>query len=173
MGMRWPNRTGGRRKRKKILALVRAVEAMANPTARFEARALAASAEDLPGDVVADGDTLWEQLREQTLPWFQSRRHLWRIGIAPADLYDEKWSPVVEWGGAQRWLVGDEDLDVRQGTCAENITLFRATGESERSHPDFDTFQPLTRELFLIHQAIKNSLDPRRIFNRGRVYRNL
>jgi glycolate oxidase FAD binding subunit len=74
---------------------------------------------------------------------------------------------LVEWFGAQRWLVSAlpaatiRDAATRVGGHA---TLFRAQDKSAGA------FTPLSAPLERIHRALKASFDPSGVFNRGRLY---
>ena len=114
----------------------------------------------------------WDDLREQRAPFFaaamSSARTLWRISV-PAltpDL-DLPGASLVEWHGAQRWLLSDappalvRERSVRAGGHA---SAFHSPGAR-------DQFQsPLSAPLERIHRSLKQSFDPSGIFNRGRLY---
>lgn len=114
---------------------------------------------------------IWQDVREHTLPFFQSPRPLWRISLPPAapdlNLPGEQLS---EWGGALRWLASDltgEALRRRVTAAGGHATLFR--------HHDGrgEVFQPLAPPLFALHRRVKQALDPHGLFNPGRMYEGL
>jgi len=96
---------------------------------------------------------------------------LWRISVpstaAPLELQGET---LIEWGGAQRWLVTAlpaaqvRDAATRAGGHA---TLFRATNKSA------GVFAPLQAPLDRIHRELKKAFDPAGLFNPGRLYPGL
>ena len=127
----------------------------------------------LGGEEIAEGNAFWTSVREQTHPFFQPGKALWRLSIkstAPPLLLPGK--QLMEWGGALRWLVIDaEDADVvrtaiRQAAtdAGGHATLFRG----DRSHTD--VFQPLAPAMMTISRRLKEKFDPMGIFNPGRMY---
>jgi glycolate oxidase FAD binding subunit len=132
--------------------------------------ALRSARETLGGDVGEAGD-LWQDLREQRLPFFtDGEAPLWRLSLPPAAPPLEADAPVLtEWGGALRWLRTDlpaaqvRRLAARQGGHA---TLFRG-GERE------SVFQPLTAPMMALHRRVKAAFDTGGILNPGRMYPGL
>jgi glycolate oxidase FAD binding subunit len=93
---------------------------------------------------------------------------LWRISIPslhpPLELPGEV---LVEWGGAQRWLRGDAAPETIRDAAARaggHATLFRG------DVPPEGHLTPVSPVIERIHRALKQSFDPARIFNRGRLY---
>ncbi|AIY39977.1 Glycolate dehydrogenase [Collimonas arenae] len=136
--------------------------------------AVHAAEKKLGGDIVANAGEFWQVLREQTHPYFAGAtdKALWRLSVpstaAPLALSG---STLIEWGGAQRWLISES------GTAAEaamirsvvsdaggHATLFRGADK------DVGAFQPLAPVVAQIHRHLKASFDPSAIFNRGRMY---
>ena len=110
---------------------------------------------------------LWQGLREQTSEFFRRGGPLWRLSVpstAPAlDLGPQ----LVEWGGAQRWLVADRppaELRRRVAEVGGHATLFRGGDRSG------EVFTPLSPALLSIHRRLKQAFDPAGIFNPGRLY---
>jgi len=74
--------------------------------------AVAAAREKIGGVLVdpAQGERFWTGIREQTDPFFRSDAPLWRISVPsaapPLRLPGE---PLIEWGGALRWLYSQAD----------------------------------------------------------------
>jgi glycolate oxidase FAD binding subunit len=116
-----------------------------------------------------EGDAaIWREVREQTLALFRSDLPLWRVSLPPAAaaLPGEA---LTEWGGALRWIAGEEPGEsVRQRAAAlgGHATLFRG-------HDGGAVFQPLPPALLALHQRVKQALDPHGIFNPGRLYESL
>lgn len=116
--------------------------------------------------------TFWHSIREQQHPAFRlpEGQRLWRISLPdtcpPLD-FDA--TPVaVEWGGAQRWYVGDWPAKTLRDIAAQHgghATLFRGTiGENET------VFHPCQPAVLAIQQRLKQAFDPHQIFNIGRLY---
>lgn len=127
-----------------------------------------AAALDALGGEEAD-NSIWRETREQTLPFFQTDAPLWRISLPPAApaLPGEG---LTEWGGALRWISGFQDAEALRLRVAElggHATLFRNhDGAAE-------VFQPLPPALLALQRRLKQSLDPERLFNPGRLYKEL
>ncbi len=123
----------------------------------------------LGGEVVEKADHFWHSLREHELPFFTSAKPLYRIMVKPATPHlpiSGTW--LLDWGGAQRWLVSDEPLSV---ICTQvekvggHVSAWRNTTEAGPA--------PVAAPLFKLHQRLKVSFDPHHIFNPGRLYAGL
>ncbi|MDO9225735.1 MAG: glycolate oxidase subunit GlcE [Pseudomonadota bacterium] len=112
---------------------------------------------------------LWAEVREQTLPLFQTKQALWRVSL-PAAAPAMPGENLTEWGGALRWIVSDEPAEsIRQHAAAlgGHATLFRGhDGMGE-------VFHPLPPAMLALHQRVKLALDPHSLFNPGRLYQGL
>jgi glycolate oxidase FAD binding subunit len=113
--------------------------------------------------------TLWSDLREHRLEFFDKPGQLWRLSVpsatAPLDLEADC---LVDWGGALRWYVTDlpaEELRQSAQQAGGHATLFRGEEMVEKFHP----LPPAMRQ---IQNRIKQALDPHGVFNPGRMYRN-
>jgi glycolate oxidase FAD binding subunit len=126
------------------------------------------TARDWGGERVPEGDTLWEQLREMQLPFFNGPRQLWRLSVratARLDIPPDK--ALIDWGGAQRWLQGEADHDHLQAEASSaggHACLFR--GGDRRS----EVRQRPTPIGQRLQQRLKQAFDPDRILNPGRLY---
>ncbi len=141
------------------------------------AAAVEAATRQLGGDVIpADMATpFWTGLRDQSDEFFVGAERavaggarLWRLGLpstAPAlKLHGEQ---LIEWGGAQRWVVTPmEPAALRDAVAAVggHATLFRAQDKA------CGAFAPLSAPLAAIHRRLKASFDPHGVFNPGRLY---
>lgn len=118
----------------------------------------------LGGEVVPDGARFWEAIREHRLTFFQTSDPLWRLSVPPAaPVVDLPGQWLIDWGGAQRWLVSRApEAAIRAGATGAGgyATAFRnvpaATRDSLTS-PD-----PATRALL---GRIRQAFDPRGLFN--------
>jgi glycolate oxidase FAD binding subunit len=133
-------------------------------------KAVSAARDDVGGDEVPDGASLWSDVREHRHPFFSGQRPLWRLSLAstmaPLDL-DGRW--LLEWGGAQRWVTGDfSEREARQVAEAHggHATLYRGDGDEA-------VFHPLPDALMNVHRRIKEAFDPNGTFNPGRMYPDL
>jgi glycolate oxidase FAD binding subunit len=120
----------------------------------------------------AQAERFWAGIREQADPFFrraiETAAPLWRISVPsatpPLKLPGE---PLVEWGGALRWLCSNADArTVRDAArrAGGHATLFRGGDKA------VGVFQPLSPALMKIHRELKREFDPHGIFNRGRMY---
>ena len=112
----------------------------------------------------------WEDLNEQRLSFFDEDQPLWRLSLPHnTPRLSLPGRQLVDWGGAQRWLKSDaEAAFIRQvvDEVGGHVTCF--------SHGLCDTpFQPLPPTLLRYHRNLKQQLDPRGIFNPGRLYAEL
>lgn len=131
--------------------------------------------EGLPLD---EADAFWGELREQRLGFFAGDAPLWRLSLPPATAADalaalEAGLPLVEWGGALRWLRGDlPAARVRELAQAAggHATLFRP-GSGAR--PADGVFTPLAAVPLRLHRNLKQAFDPHGVLNPGRLYPDL
>ena len=113
----------------------------------------------------------WLQLREQQLDFFQTGKPLWRLSLpmAAAPLNIPGAEQLIEWGGAQRWLLSRErPQTIRQAalTAGGHATCF---GNVQGG----DIFTPLSKPMLALQQRLKKAFDPKGILNPGRIYTNL
>lgn len=123
------------------------------------------------GGIQNDSSGFWISLREQTHGFFQSDLPLWRLSLPQAtpalDLPGEE---LIDWGGAQRWLLSDapaDDIRNIASSAGGHATAFRKPMLSD------DAFMPLTPAMLALHQRLKEAFDPKGILNPGRIYREL
>jgi glycolate oxidase FAD binding subunit len=114
--------------------------------------------------------TYWDDLNEQRLSFFDEDQPLWRLSLPHnTPRLSLPGRQLVDWGGAQRWLKSDAEAAFIRKVVDEvggHVTCF--------SHGLTDTpFQPLPPALMRYHRNLKQQLDPRGIFNPGRLYAEL
>jgi glycolate oxidase FAD binding subunit len=131
--------------------------------------AVLAACEKLGGEALAEAEAegFWADLREQRLAFFAGGEPLWRLSLpSVAPVLDLPGEPLVEWGGAQRWLRGGEAGSVRAAAAhaGGHAVLFRGQDKSA------GVFQPLAPALMQIHRRLKAAFDPRGVLNPGRLY---
>ncbi len=142
--------------------------------------AVDAAIRTLGGERVADeaARAFWADLRELRHPFFAGDAPLWRLAVPtttpPLALPG---APLIEWGGAQRWIRGASLTEPQPSTVREAMTeaggharLFRGAGEANRN---VGVFRPLPAALQTIHQRLKTAFDPHGVFNPGRMYPEL
>lgn len=132
---------------------------------------VAATRARIGGDDLDNG--FWTALRDQRLPFFsEGRAPLWRLSLphrTPAlELPDvDERLMIHDWAGAQRWLRAELDAETLRRTCQA------AGGHATCYGPrpaDVEPFTPLPEVLMKYHRNLKAQLDPKGIFNPGRLY---
>ncbi|WP_438390524.1 glycolate oxidase subunit GlcE [Caballeronia sp. DA-9] len=128
-----------------------------------------ASARDRIGGSELD-PRFWDGLREHRLAFFDDPRPLWRLSLPNASpLTALPGDALLDWAGAQRWLKSDAPpATIRRIAQAAggHATCFTP-------HADSDPFAPLPAALLRFHRQLKRQLDPRGLFNPGRLYADL
>ena len=118
-----------------------------------------------------DAAAWWQSLRDYSHPFFEKDLDIWRLSVpvtARPDFGNEE--SLLDWGGAQYWLASARPAPeiFQQATqLGGSATLFKTRKNEEQR------FQPLSADLFKIHQGLKNAFDPHRIFNPGKMYAEL
>ena len=128
-----------------------------------------AAAHDRLGGELLDA-AYWADLNEHRLDYFTQGQPLWRLSLpnntAPLALPGQQ---LIDWGGAQRWLKSDADAVFIRRVVEEvggHATCY--------THGRTDSpFQPLPAALMRYHRNLKQQLDPKGIFNPGRLYAEL
>ena len=145
------------------------------------AAAVDAAVARLGGEVVDPtmADAFWGGLRDQRDEFFVEAAKrvdqgeaagaaLWRLSVlSVASPLALEGDTLVEWGGAQRWLVCSAPAAaVRAAATAAggHATLYRAQDKSA------GVFTPLSAPLARIQRDLQAAFDPDRVFNRARLY---
>jgi glycolate oxidase FAD binding subunit len=122
----------------------------------------------------------WRSIRD-VLPLADNQeRMVWRISVAPshAPAVIEKLKSQIDfryfmdWAGGVTWLdVATEESKVIRAAIGEgHATLMRAP---ENIRAQVDVFQPQPDALAALSARVKNSFDPKGLFNPGRMYRGV
>lgn len=134
--------------------------------------AVAALGGEVIDQTLADG--FWRGLRDQQDEFFKGAEKavaagatLWRLSVPqktpPLQLSGEQ---LIEWGGAQRWVVTSAAASVLRDAAAQaggHATVFRGDKRAGAMAPLPPVQQRIQREL-------KDAFDPERLFNPGRLY---
>jgi len=158
------------------------------PVPSVEARATALRRE-LAGfgdaDILGDEASLavWRDIRD-VAPLAEPReRAIWRISITPSAApalvtalgkkLDLRY--FLDWGGGLVWLAVPPGQDagaaiIRGAIGNGHASLIRAGDALRAAVP---VFQPQAREVAALSARVKESFDPKRLFNRGRMYPEL
>jgi glycolate oxidase FAD binding subunit len=135
--------------------------------------AVSAAEKNLGGEALADAGNFWQAIREQTHGFFAAataQKALWRLSLpSTTTALALPGATLIEWGGAQRWLITDADTDLQliRAAAADaggHATLYRSADKSA------GVFHPLAPAVAQIHRRLKASFDPSAIFNIGRMY---
>ena len=130
-------------------------------------QAVSETCKKIPGETLPDADTFWQGLREHELSFFHRPGTLYRIAVKPSTRplhLNGQW--LLDWGGAQRWLYSDEDMQTirhQVELSGGHVAVFRG-GKNETQLP---------APLFALHHRLKTSFDPGNIFNRSLLYATL
>lgn len=152
------------------------------------AAGVARAREEIGGEVDAGDGDFWARLRDHELDFFAGDGGLLRVSLPPASAWqppDQLSTPaaqLLDWGGAQRWLVsagdGGDGVDALRAQVARHgghVTRFRhggdGGGDGDRDDGgDGEIFHPLPAPLMQLHRRLKRAFDPAGIFNPGRLY---
>ena len=155
------------------------------PVPSVEARASALRRELAsfgPAEILGDDRslTLWRAIRDVAPLALLPDRAIWRVSIAPSaapgliaalgEKLDCRY--FLDWGGGLVWLAVPAEQDagatiIRGAIGSGHATLVRASDALRAAVP---VFQPQAREVAALSARIKESFDPKRLFNRGRMY---
>lgn len=128
-----------------------------------------AAAHDRLGGECLDA-AYWHDLNEHRLSFFDEDLPLWRLSLPHnTPRLSLPGTQLIDWGGAQRWLKSDADASVIR------TVVDKLGGHATCYHPGLidSPFQPLPDTLMRYHRNLKQQLDPRGIFNPGRLYAEL
>ncbi|MBI3523698.1 MAG: glycolate oxidase subunit GlcE [Betaproteobacteria bacterium] len=141
--------------------------------------AVVAAQQRIGGELVNDAN-FWRDLREQKSDFFTndlshlSHLSLWRLSLpSVAPPLNLPGAQLIEWGGSLRWLRSGADAAGIRTAAAQaggHATLFRGSAEQKSAA---GVFQPLPAALLTLHRKLKQSFDPKGIFNPGRMYREM
>ena len=110
----------------------------------------------------------WLELRDQRSAFFRDPGPLWRISIPPASApLDLPGETLIDWGGAIRWTrteAASEEIRDAAGRLGGHAMLFR---NGDRGGL---VYHPLSPGLERLHRRLKDTFDPQRLLNRGRMY---
>jgi glycolate oxidase FAD binding subunit len=99
-------------------------------------------------------------LGEATIP-------LWRLSLPAAAPVLDLGEPLIEWGGALRWVrtsAAPDEVRAAAQRAGGHATLFRGGDRAGA------VFHPPGSALMTLHRRLKEAFDPHGIFNPGRLY---
>ena len=132
-----------------------------------------------------ESGAFWSSLRRlEMLPYSQDTS-LWRISTAPTKSHEivsaiQRFMPshaVYDWSGGMVWLevpaaADAGSADVRRAVAVRggHATLIRASSEVRAS---VEVFDPMKAEMERLTRGLKDSFDPDRLLNPGRMYAHI
>lgn len=129
---------------------------------------------------------LWREIRDARFLVVPQDRPVWRVSVPPqsgpnvaekiARALDGSW--FMDWGGGLIWMsvpkdIADAGAAAVRGAVGDangpggHATLYRAPADLRASVP---VFHPQPADLAKLTERVKDSFDPRRILNPGRMY---
>ena len=127
--------------------------------------------------------TLWRDIRDVVPLAAMGDRAIWRLSVAPSaapaviatlgSALDLRY--FLDWGGGLIWLAvplaQDAGVAAIRGAIGDgHATLIRASDALRAAVP---VFQPQSGGVAALSARVKASFDPKRVFNRGRMYADL
>jgi glycolate oxidase FAD binding subunit len=135
------------------------------------AAALVEARRDLGGEELPAAEAFWQSIKEHTHPFFDAAENLWRVSVPPESApLEVRGRTLIEWTGAQRWIVASDaltDLQEQSARVGGFATRFRPRDASA------EFFAPLPAALMRVHRELKKTFDPQGILNPGRLYADL
>jgi glycolate oxidase FAD binding subunit len=144
-------------------------------------QALLAGEGELEQLAPAESATLWREVRDLAL--LPRDGSLWRLSLPPTaatallETLERELRPawLADWAGGLLWLAIDDEADgagaaqIRGQLAASggHATLVRASAALRAA---VEVFQPQQPALARLSARVKDSFDPKRILNRGRMY---
>jgi glycolate oxidase FAD binding subunit len=129
--------------------------------------AVSPAAGALGGELEAEGDAFWSDLKEHCLDFFSHDSPLWRISLKPQnDVIHFPGKTLIDWGGAQYWVKSDagfEALSELVRPYRGYVTGFGGRDQGARSDVPQDAVLKLNR-------GLKAAFDPAGILNPGRLF---
>jgi glycolate oxidase FAD binding subunit len=131
-------------------------------------RAVTQTAKIWGGQELSNSTEFWRQIREMEHPFFATDDALWRISQGPtAALQAAFGDTLLDWGGAQRWVRGEQlrdDLEKSAEAAGGHAGLYRGGDRTGEVNHRVNTAQKG------LHQRLKHAFDPAGVFNPGRLY---
>ncbi len=134
------------------------------------ASAVTSAQKEVGGETLIHADNFWQQLNEQSHPFFESDKPLWRLSVPYVAEIDSNEQPFIDWAGALYWLHSDKSTEEIQQLASEQggaATLFKTPDQKQ------ERFAPLQAKIKQLHVNLKMRFDPYGILNFGRLYSDL
>lgn len=137
--------------------------------------AVASAQAELGGTLLENADAFWAGIRHQRAEFFRLKDNelLWRLSlpsITPVQTLPGQ--PLIEWGGALRWVKAAPDQAGTLRALAEaaggHATLFK--GGTAEQRQAIGVFHPLPPAMKAVQYKLRRVFDPLGLFNPGRLY---
>ncbi|MCW9029920.1 MAG: glycolate oxidase subunit GlcE, partial [Gammaproteobacteria bacterium] len=125
------------------------------------------------GETMLHAEKFWQQVNEQTLPFFDNKKPLWRLSVPYIASINLEKDSFIDWAGAQYWIHSDKEAEEIQQHAIEqggSATLFKVENNENKFE---ERFMPLEAKIKQFHINLKMRFDPYGIFNYGRLYSDL
>ena len=132
--------------------------------------AVSSAQKTVGGEALTQTEQFWHQLNEQTLPFFESDKPLWRLSVPYIANVDLNEKSFIDWAGALYWIHSDKEAEEIQQHAIEQggaAILFRSPSEIQ------ERFPPLQAKVKQLQINLKMRFDPYGILNYGRLYSDL
>ena len=134
------------------------------------ASAVTSAQKKVAGETLVHADNFWQQVNEQTHPFFETDRSLWRLSVPYISNVNLNEKSFIDWAGALYWIHSDKDTaEIQQHAIEQGgtATLFRTSSNVE------ERFSPLQAKIKQLHMNLKMRFDPYGILNFGLLYSDL
>jgi glycolate oxidase FAD binding subunit len=135
--------------------------------------AVTAAQKKVGGENMLHAENFWQQVNEQSHPFFESNKPLWRLSVPYIADMTIKEESFIDWSGALYWIHSDkeaEEIQQQASTQGGAATLFRTNDSQQEYH---EHFAPLSAKIKQFHVNLKMRFDPYGILNYGRFYSDL
>ena len=135
--------------------------------------AVTSAQKKIGGETLVHADKFWQQLNEQTHPFFESGKSLWRLSVPYTAKVDLNENSFIDWAGGLYWINSDKEAEeIQQHAIEQNgsATLFKVANNSQLHQ---ERFMPLEAKIKQLHINLKLRFDPYGILNYGRLYSEL
>jgi glycolate oxidase FAD binding subunit len=128
------------------------------------------AAASIGGEEDSNETSYWQEIRDHGHVFFTSGAQVIRASTKPSAPVFADAPVLVDWGGALRWYCGEsvvQDLERHTSAQGGHIGIFRNGNRSG------EVFARPSTEIMKYHHRLKETFDPARILNPGRMYADL
>ena len=122
------------------------------------------------GESLMHADNFWQQVNEQTHPFFNEEKSLWRLSVPYTANISLNENSFIDWAGALYWLYSDKNAEEIQQHAEEQGGAAILFKDANNSKERFPALQAKVKQLQI---NLKLRFDPFGILNYGRLYSDL